>query len=177
MVKVVASKRGRIQGLRVQNAVSQGQWLRVAHDQYSAAGDLLAAADADGYSNHYRYDDRHRMVENGYKTGLVFYFRYDARWRRVESCGVYPGRADDSLAAGLPSKLADGVAPTWGVHHVLIEYHPDGLRIVYDSTRLETYRCNEHGLLDMADTGGALNSASFRDDGWLLKQTGALVMC
>ena len=175
-VRVESTPEGRIAGLSVRNAPARGQWVAFARYEYDDEGQLVAATDADGFRNRYAYDDggRHFLVENGYKTGLVFYFRYDREGRCFESWGAYPGKIDLSLASTLPTHLSDGQTPVKGVHHVRVEYLPDGFRHVYDSTRLESYACNEHGLLDMADIGGSVSKATFRDDGWVMTETDAL---
>src|SRR5690606_42126854 len=71
---------------------------------YDGEGRLIQASDADGFQNHYRYDEANQLIENHYKTGLVFTFRYDRRRRCIESYGAYPGARDPSLAAGLDRK-------------------------------------------------------------------------
>ncbi|MEQ9323601.1 MAG: DUF6531 domain-containing protein, partial [Polyangiaceae bacterium] len=175
-VRVDRTPEGRIAALRVRNAPTRGQWVAFAQYSYDDDGQLIGATDADGFQNRYAYDSggKHLLVENGYKTGLVFSFRYDREGRCFESWGAYPGQRDPSLATILPTHLSDGQTPIKGVHHVRIEYLPDGFRHVYDSTRLESYGCNEHGLLDMADIGGAVSKATFRDDGWVMTETDPL---
>ena len=175
-VRVTADAEGRITSIGVRNAPTRGQWINFGRYTYNDAGELTRATDADGYANSYVYDRRgqHLMVENGYKTGLVFFFHYDRKRRCVESYGAYPGKVDPSLAAGLPERLADGETPIKGVLHVRVEYFADGARHVYDSTHLETYIVNENGLLAMADVGGAITTATFRDDGWVMSETNAL---
>ncbi|RLB57921.1 MAG: hypothetical protein DRI90_17400 [Deltaproteobacteria bacterium] len=176
IVRVKATPEGRIVSLSVRNATARRQWIDFGRYEYNDLGELVVATDADGFANHYAYDDRgrHLMVENVYKTGLVFTFHYDRKLRCVESYGAYPGKADPSLADGLPKTLSDGTTPIKGVHHVKIGYHPDGFREVLDSTRLESYIANEHGLLDLADIGGAVTVATYRDDGWIMSETDSL---
>ena len=176
VVRVEPTPEGRIASLSVKNAQTRGQWVFFARYEYNDRGELTRAVDADGFENRYGYDarGRHLLVENGYKTGLVFFFRYDKEIRCVESYGAYPGAPDPSLAAGLPTKLADGVTPLRGVHHVLVDYLPDGFRHVHDSTRTESYLANEHGLLDRSTIGGAVTTSTYRDDGFLTNDTDAL---
>ncbi len=176
IVRVKATPEGRIASISVRNAPTRGQWIHFGRYEYDDEGNLIRATDADDFFNRYAYDDRgrHLMVENGYKTGLVFYFHYDRKLRCTESYGAYPGKVDPSLADGLPATLADGTTPIKGVHHVKVTYLPDGHREVVDSTRLESYVANEHGLLDMSDVGGAVTTATYRDDGWIMSETDAL---
>ncbi len=175
VVRVLSTPSRRIASISMRRS-DTGDWIYFARYEYDDEGNLITVRDANGFTNRYAYDagGRHLMVENGYKTGLVFYFRYDRNGRCCETYGAYPGASDPSLAPDLPTHLADGVTRIKGVQHVLVNYHADGLREVFDTKRLETYMINEHGLIDLLDIDGKVSSATFREDGWVMSQTDEL---
>ena len=174
VIRVESTKEGRIASLHVQNAASQGQWIAFAKYTYDERGDLIGAADADGFSSSYAYDEDHRLVTDEDRAGLTFRFVYDRKGRCAESWGEYPGKKDPSLADGLPRYLADGATPAKGVHHCKFEYHDDGYSEVVDASQVRRFFGNSHGTLDKSVDGGAVMTAVYRDDGHILSRTDAL---
>jgi len=165
---------GRISSLEVYNAVSQGRWVAFVHYHYDQNGDLVHAVDADGYGARFRYD-AHRMTEFEGAEGLVFHYRYDPRGRCIETWGDYPGRADESLADGVPETLADGVTPARGVHHVRLTYGPDGYVEVVDSRQVQRLvSAPGHGKAEKTVSGGGVTTRSFNEFGSLREMTDPL---
>jgi RHS repeat-associated protein len=170
VIRVGAAPDGRIASIEVKNAVAQGQWVTFATYAYDDRGDLRAVRDADGFSARYAYDEEHRLTLDTDRTGLAFHFVYDREGRCVESWGDYPGKRDPSLAADLPTHLADGVTRAKGIHHCRFDYMPDGYSEVADSTQVRRFFGNAHGLLDKKVEGGAVVTATYDEHGHLLSR-------
>ncbi|WP_438020292.1 RHS repeat-associated core domain-containing protein [Sorangium sp. So ce315] len=164
---------GRIEAFEVRTAPSQGRWITLVAYRYDDQGRLVAAVDADNNISRYSYDDKNLLTSCEYPNGLTFFFRYDTSCRCVETWGEYPGRPDPSLADDVPSKLADGT-PARGVHHVKIEYFPDGGSQAADSLTSFRYDGNEHGKVQRAVMGSAVFTRSFDANGHLVEFTDAL---
>ena len=174
VVRVRTTPEGRLASLEALNSVARGQWVALARYEYDARGDLVAARDADGHAAHYEYDDAHRMVADTDRAGLTFRFVYDDKGRCVESWGEYEGREDPSLVEGLPRFLADGQTRVKGIHHCRFSFHDDGYSEVVDSTQVRRFFGNRHGLLDKSVDGGAVTTAAYDDQGFLLARTDPL---
>lgn len=174
VVRLVPTREGRIGSIRVQNAVSQGQWVAFATYTYDERGDLVAATDADGLTARYAYDDDHRLTADTDRAGLCFHFVYDSQGRCVESWGDYPGKRDPSLVETVPKYLHDGKTRAKGIHHCKFEYGPDGYSEVVDSTQVRRFFGTRHGTLSKRVEGGGVTTALYRDDGHLLARTDAM---
>ncbi|XXY46624.1 RHS repeat-associated core domain-containing protein [Sorangium sp. So ce269] len=173
-IRVRSTQDGHIEALDVKNAAHQGRWIAMVTYRYDDAGHLVSATDADGWSSQYAYDDGHRMTSDADRTGLCFHFVYDERGRCVESWGDYPGRPDPSLVGGLPATLADGMTRAKGIHHCRFDYMGDGYTEVADSTQVRRFFGTEHGTLARRVEGGAVTTATYREDGHILSRTDAL---
>src|SRR5262249_30954768 len=97
-ISIESTREGRIAGLHVYNAVSQGRWIAVARYSYDEQGNLGAAFDAEGHATRYQYDGEHRLTSETDRAGLRFNFVYDREGRCVETWGEPVGRRDPSLA-------------------------------------------------------------------------------
>jgi RHS repeat-associated protein len=53
---------------------------------YDEAGDLIAVTDAEGYATHFAYQ-AHLLSQRTFRTGISFYFKYDAQRRCVHTWG------------------------------------------------------------------------------------------
>lgn len=73
-VRVKLTHGGRITRLEVWVGDSLVQWVDYG---YSKMGDLASAADTLGHTEHYEYDEDHRMVKTTLKNGVSFYYEYD----------------------------------------------------------------------------------------------------
>ncbi|WP_437659352.1 RHS repeat-associated core domain-containing protein [Sorangium sp. So ce1182] len=172
-IRVRNSPSGRIESFEVRNATAQGRWIILVSYRYDTRGRLVAATDADGNTSSYSYDDDNLLTAYERPNGLTFFFRYDAERRCVETWGEHPGRPDPSLADDAPVRLADGT-PARGVHHVTVEYFPDGGSQAADSLTTFRYDGNAHGKVERAVMGGAVFSRSYDDNGHLVAFTDAL---
>jgi len=170
-LRVNNDKDGHITSIQVRNAPARGKWISLVRYAYDNKGCLMSATDADNFSNRYRYDAEFRMLENGYKCGIVFHFVYDAAGRCIESWGAYPDGKDASLAEGLPKFLTDGKTPIKGVHHCRYDYMSDHFTQVDDSTRVTSYQGNDLGLLERSAIGWGVMTAEYRDDGFLMGES------
>ncbi|WP_437667719.1 RHS repeat-associated core domain-containing protein [Sorangium sp. So ce1182] len=163
-----ADREGRVAAIEVKNALSGGRWVTCESYEYDAAGHLVTATDADGFSAHYEYDEEHRLTGDTDRIGLCFHFRYDAQGRCIESWGDYPGRMDPSLDQNVPERLASGRHRAKGVHHCVFEYVDDDFTHVVDSTHVGHFEHNEHGLLTNAhDSGPNPMRAAYTSEGFL----------
>ncbi len=174
VIRLRSSPTGRIASIEVKNAVTQGAWVVFAAYEYDTNGNLTSVRDADGFTSRYTYDDEHRMTADVDRTGLAFYFVYGSDGRCIESWGNYPGRADSSLTGDLPTLLADGVTPVKGIYHCKFEYFPNRYSEVSDSTQVRRFFGNARGTLDKSVRGGAVVTATYRDDGHILSRTDAM---
>lgn len=173
VVRVESTREGRIASLAVKNAVAQGSLLVFARYTYDERGDLVAVTNADGHTRRYRYAD-HLLVEHDDPTGLTYHFRYDEQRRCVETWGDYPGRADPSLAAGVPAFLADQTTRAKGIYHCVIQFHRDGYSEVVDSVKVQRLFGNAHGKVDKAVWGQGVFTRTYDDLGFELSYTDAL---
>ncbi|WP_437820147.1 hypothetical protein [Sorangium sp. So ce1078] len=130
--------------------------------------------DADGHTTKYGYDDEHRLVWQQRPTGLTFHYRYDATGRCVETWADYPGAVDPCLAASVPALLSDGKTPAKGMHHVRLDFHPDGYSEATDSVTFHRYFGNEHGKVDKAVSAGSVYTRTYDERGHLLSFTDPL---
>ncbi|WP_437667684.1 RHS repeat-associated core domain-containing protein [Sorangium sp. So ce1182] len=160
--------------MAVKNARAQGQWIVMATYVYDDQGRLVTATDADGFSSRYAYDELNRLVTDTDRSGLAFHFVYDDRGRCIESWGDYPGRVDPSLTGPLPAYLYDGRTRAKGIHHCRFDYGPDRYTEVADSTQVRRFFGTEHGTLEKRVEGGAVMTATYRDDGHILSRTDAM---
>ena len=175
IIRAESTREGRIASLQVKSALTEGHWIAFATYGYDDHGRLASATDADGFTARYAYDEDNRLTEDADRAGLTFHFRYDIEGRCIESWGDYPGARDPSLAPDLPKYLQDGVTRVKGIHHCKFEYFAEGYSEVADSTQVRRYFGTIHGTLSKAvEGGGAVMTASYRDDGHLLAQTDAL---
>jgi RHS repeat-associated protein len=173
-VRVLHTKEGRIASFQAKNAVAEGRWIAFATYAYDDRGRLASVTDADGFTARYAYDDDDRLTDDADRTGLTFHFRYDGEGRCIESWGDYPGQRDPSLIDDLPKYLHDGVTRVKGIHHCKFEYFAEGYSEVADSTEVRRFFGNVHGTLSKRVEGGAVVTASYRDDGHLLALTDPL---
>ncbi|MFT3771923.1 MAG: DUF6531 domain-containing protein [Minicystis sp.] len=174
IVRLGATREGRVASIQVQNALAQGQWIAFATYTYDEHGNLAAATDADGHTARYTYDGDHRLTSDTDRAGLCFHFVYDREGRCVESWGDYPGKRDPSLAADTPRYLHDGKTRAKGIHHCKFEYGSDGTSEVVDSTQVRRFFGTKRGTLTKKVEGGGVLTAAYRDDGHLLARTNAV---
>ncbi|MFO0555053.1 MAG: RHS repeat-associated core domain-containing protein [Polyangiaceae bacterium] len=164
-----------IQSFEVKNAAEQGKWILLSRYDIDDRGDLVAFTDADNFTARFTYDDRHLLVEEIKRTGLVFHYVYDRQGRCTEAWGEHKGGAPDpSLADGLPKLLADGKTKIKGIHHVVLEYGIDSSTTVYDSTQTRTFFGNRHGLIDKRVDGGGVTTCEYDDHGFIRRRTNAI---
>ncbi|WP_437505446.1 RHS repeat domain-containing protein [Sorangium sp. So ce1099] len=163
-----ANREGRVAAIEVKNALTGGRWVTCESYEYDAAGHLVSATDADGFSARYEYDEEHRLTGDSDRVGLCFHFRYDAQGRCIESWGDYPGHIGPSLDQNVPDLLASGRHRAMGVHHCVFDYVDDDFTHVIDSTHVGHFEHNEHGLLTNAhDSGPSPMRAAYTSEGFL----------
>jgi RHS repeat-associated protein len=171
-IRIGSTREGRIASLELKNAAVHGRWVAFATYAYDERGNLASVVDADGHTARYAYDDEHRLTADTDRTGLTFHFVYDREGRCVESWGDYPGKADPSLGGRpLPLRLSDEVTRGKGIHHCKLDYGANGYTEVADSTEIRRYFGNRHGTLDKRVEGGAVVTASYREDGHIVSRT------
>ena len=54
---------------------------------YDEAGDLRTITDAEGHLTHFAYEEAHLLTRRTFRTGISFYFAYDAQRRCVHTWG------------------------------------------------------------------------------------------
>ncbi|WP_438001822.1 RHS repeat-associated core domain-containing protein [Sorangium sp. So ce185] len=165
---------GRIGQIEFVSRAPGGRSVVFARYQYDKAGDLVAVTDADGHTTKYGYDGEHRLVWQQRPTGLTFHYRYDAAGRCIETWADYPGAVDPCLAASVPALLSDGKTPAKGMHHVRLDFHPDGYSEATDSVTFHRYFGNEHGKVDKAVSAGSVYTRTYDERGHLLSFTDPL---
>ncbi len=153
VVRVRSTPEGQIAAWEIKNAVEQGLWVPFASYAHDAEGNLVRAADADGFATTYAYDDQHRVTSHTSPVGLTFHFRYDRQGRCVETWGNYGERADLSLAEAAPELLADGETRARGIYHCVFTFCADGYSEVVDSLTVHRYFGNAFGKIDKAVVG------------------------
>lgn len=170
--RVSVTREGRLAALDV--VCPSGRVLRAARYDYDSQGRLVGVLDADGHATTYDYDEDNRLISYRLPTGLVFFFRYDAKGRGVETWGEYTGGVDVCLADDLPDVLRDGRTKARGIHHIKIEYGDDGYSEAVDSMCAYRYFGNAHGKLDKAVVNGCVYSRTYDARGHLTSYTDAL---
>lgn len=161
---------GRIASIEVKNADAQGRWIQLVSYTHDDLGDLATVTDADGFSTKFVYAD-HFMAEMRLPSGLVFHYVYGPDGRCCETWGDYPGASDPSLAPDVPGVLADGVTKAKGVHHVKIEFGPDGYVEAVDSVQVLRYFMNEAGFAAKSVSAGGVTTREFDAFGYLTALT------
>ncbi len=167
LLGLTADTNGRVTAIAARDP--RGAEVVLARYLYDQRGDLVEAVDAEGSSRRYTYDDRHLLVEEVDRAGLTFHFLYDEEARCVESWGDYPGRADPSLAPGLPKLLADGVTRARGVLHARLHYYSEGYVEVADASQVRRFFSNRHGKMDKRVEGAGVTSCAYDDGGHLIR--------
>ncbi|AUX27693.1 uncharacterized protein SOCEGT47_082910 [Sorangium cellulosum] len=127
--------------------------------------------DRHGHAWRYAYDEQHLLVEDTDRTGLTWHFVFDSQRRGIEAWGDIPGRVDWSLAGELPTHLDDGETRWKGIHHCKVSYWDVGFTEVADFSQTRRFHGNEHGTLDKQVIGGAVVTATYREDGWMTSRT------
>jgi RHS repeat-associated protein len=173
VVRVQASREGRIAAFEVKNAEAQARWICLVRYGYDERGDLVTVSDPAGYTTEYAYDE-HRMIAERDPTGLTFHYIYDQEGRAVETWGDYPGGADSSLAPDLPAFLHDGVTRAKGVHHAKLSYHAEGYSEADDSTRTRRFHGNRFGTIDKVADGARVTSRAYDEHGNAIAATDPL---
>ncbi|KYG05969.1 hypothetical protein BE21_37585 [Sorangium cellulosum] len=161
----------RVTTIEVQLDEERGERLALGTLTCDGRGDLVAATDADGHGWRYAYDERHQLVEDTDRNGLTWHFVYDGQRRGIEAWGDYPGKADPSLAGEPPEALHDGETRWKGIHHCKVNYWDVGFTEVVDFSQTRRFHGNEHGTLDKQVIGGAVVTATYREDGWMTSRT------
>ncbi|WP_437489682.1 DUF6531 domain-containing protein [Sorangium sp. So ce1014] len=157
----------RVTAIEAQLDQERGEWLALGTLSRDGRGDLVAATDADGHAWRYAYGERHLLVEDTDRNGLTWHFVFDGQRRGVEAWGDYPGKADPSLAGELPKYLYDKETRWKGIHHCKVSYWDIGFTEVADFSQTRRFHGNEHGTLDKQVIGGAVVTATYREDGWM----------
>jgi RHS repeat-associated protein len=133
------------------------EWVLHAAYEYSEAGDLIAATDAEGATTRYAYDRRsHLMVQETDRNGLSFYWIYDGR----------------SSAARCVRTWGDGA-----IFNQKLLYNPAArVTFVVDSDGNKTkYTANEVGLItEIEDALGGKRTFTFDHNLKLASETDAL---
>ncbi|WP_437619298.1 RHS repeat-associated core domain-containing protein [Sorangium sp. So ce1151] len=149
----------------------RGAWLALGTLTCDGCSDLVAATDADGHAWHHSYGERHLLLEDTDRNGLTWHFRFDGQRRGVEAWGDYPGKVDPSLAGDPPRYLHDEETRWKGIHHCKVNYWDVGFTEVADFSQVQRFHGNEHGTLDKRVIGGAVVTATYREDGWMTSRT------
>ncbi|WP_129349774.1 RHS repeat-associated core domain-containing protein [Sorangium cellulosum] len=149
----------------------RGGWLALGTLTCDGPGDLVAATDADGHAWRHTYDERHLLIEDADRNGLTWHFVYDAQRRGIEAWGDTPGERDPSLAGEPPKYLHDGQTRWKGIHHCKVNTWDIGFTEVVDFSQAQRFHGNEHGTLDKRVIGGAVLTATYREDGWMTSRT------
>ncbi|AUX34339.1 uncharacterized protein SOCE836_065110 [Sorangium cellulosum] len=149
----------------------RGDWLALGTLTRDGRGDLVAATDADGHAWRYAYAEEHLLAEDTDRNGLTWHFVFDGQRRGIEAWGDYPGMADPSLAGEPPEVLHDGETRWKGIHHCKVDYWDIGFTEVVDFSQTRRFHGNEHGTLDKQVIGGAVVTATYREDGWMTSRT------
>ena len=137
---------------------------------YDAAGDLVAATDADGYATRYTYRN-HLLTAQRDAADLTFHYRYDREDRCTETWGDYPDRVDPSLASDVPAYLADAETRAKGILHCKLTYGSGGFREVVDSVRVRRYQSNTDGTCGSAVVGSRVTTRTFDAHGHVASVT------
>jgi YD repeat-containing protein len=132
------------------------EWVLHAAYEYSEAGDLIAATDAEGATTRYAYDRRsHLMVQETDRNGLSFYWMYDGR----------------SSSARCVRTWGDGA-----IFNQKLLYNPAArVTFVVDSDGNKTkYTANEVGLItEIEDALGGKRTFTFDSNLKLASETDA----
>ncbi|WP_437812865.1 RHS repeat-associated core domain-containing protein [Sorangium sp. So ce1078] len=171
-IRVLTTRDGRIAALEV--VCASGRVVRAATYELDPAGNLAKVTDADGHATAYTYDDAHRLTSYRLPTGLVFFFRYDREGRGIETWGEHESGVEPCLADDLPELLADRNTRAKGIHHVKIEYGPDGYSEVADAACVFRYFGNAHGKADKAVANGRVFTRTYDARGHLTSYTDAM---
>jgi len=166
-----AHESGRIAALEVLDG--DGHVVTFQRYDYDDAGNLIAAADADGHVGSYDYDHRHKLVRQTDRAGLSFHFRYDRHGRCVEAWGDYGDRADPALSPDVTQTLTDG-GPARGIYPVRLSYHPDGYSKADTSCGSRDYFGNSLGMVDKMVDDGNVTSCEYDSRGQLLAESDGL---
>jgi YD repeat-containing protein len=172
--RVEVDGRRRITRVLVAAEPTHQQWMEVARYSYDDVGDLVSAADAEGYAAGYVYH-RHLMVEHRTPSGLSYCYRYDGVAQDaycVESWGEYLGKVDPALEKPLPAR-PEGVdrRPVKGIFHRRFLYLKDQRFSEVETSigGVERYFGDEAGrVIKSIDAAGGVNERTFDpEDGGL----------
>jgi RHS repeat-associated protein len=153
------SPAGRIESIAVPDA--RGNRVVYARYAYDSEGNLVAAADAEGHSTLFAYDDHHRLTRMEYPSGIVFHFVYDREGRCTETWGDARDGADPAIAQDVPAVLLDG-ARAKGIYHCRFTYSGDGYTEVVDSERLQRFETGPGlALAKAVDARGGVTTREF----------------
>lgn len=140
-----------------------------ARFRHDSEGNLVEAWDAEGHSMSFAYGPDHRITEKRHPTGLRFHYRHDAAGRCVETWGDYGDAPDPCLSSDAPELLGDGKTRAKGIHHVLLEYGPDGYTEAVDATTIHATSGNAFGKVDKAVCAGKVFTRRYDAHGHLIE--------
>ena len=157
MVRFGYDQAGRLAKILLPHPDVGDEWVEHSSYEYSEAGDLIAATDAEGTTTRYAYDRRsHLMVQETNRNGLSFYWMYDGR----------------SSSARCVRTWGDGA-----IFNQKLLYNPNArVTIVVDSDGNKTkYSANEVGLItEIEDALGGKRTFTFDHNLKLASETDAL---
>jgi RHS repeat-associated protein len=148
---------GRLAKVFLPHPDADDEWVLHAAYEYSEAGDLVAATDAEGATTRYAYDRRsHLMVQETDRNGLSFYWMYDSR----------------ASSARCVRTWGDGAI----FNQKLLYNSAAGITLVVDSDGNKTkYTANEAGLVtEIEDALGGKRTFTFDSNLKLASETDAL---
>jgi RHS repeat-associated protein len=167
VVRVRYHTDGHIAAFEVKNASQMGRWTSFRSYGYDAAGNLVAATDALGYSERFEYDEDHHLVRRAEAGGLTAYFLYDGEGRCVESWCEHA--SNDGLDAATPGVLDDG-SKAKGFLHVRLT-HGDGMTEVVTSRTKRRVEGDDFDDVTETAWSGGIHSFEYDVAGEMLAYT------
>lgn len=168
-LRVSTTHEGRVASISVANASARGSWVPVVRYSYDPGGRLVHVEHVEGGVHQYAYDPRGRLVRAQDPVGLTSHWVYDEHDRCVESWIEAADAGQLGLFEGAPKVLADGVTRAKGIHHVRLDYGPDGYVEVADSVQVQRFFGNDLGKIDKAVSKGGVTTRSYDARGNVLE--------
>jgi RHS repeat-associated protein len=151
VISIESDSEGRLASISLPHPERSGETFVAVRYQYDEAGNLTSAVDAAGSALRYFYE-RHLLVQETGRSGLNFYFQFDARDERARCIRTW----------------GDG-----GIYDRQITYHP-GKTVVVDSLGAVSHYEHEAGLVTRSvDARGATRESRY-EHGRLVEWVDAL---